>query len=92
MKQSVSLFEEFKGLRFEWPILEFSGCISIFSIKREQKGSEQHIITYINHFHLHILTMDKKLNMLPTYVIKQAEKFKLSQEFSHIYPKHKNDL
>ena len=62
MKQSVSLFEEFKGLRFEWPILEFSGCISIFSIKREQKGSEQHIITYINHFHLHILTMDKKLN------------------------------
>ena len=23
---------------------------------------KQHIITYINHFHLHILTMDKKLN------------------------------
>ena len=29
--------------------------------------------------------------MLPTYVIRQAKKFKHSQGFFHIYPKHKND-
>ena len=29
---------------------EFSGDISIFSIEREQKGSEQRIFTNINNF------------------------------------------
>ena len=39
------------------------------------------------------VTIDRELNLtnvLPTYVIRQAKKFKLSQEFSHKYPKHKN--
>ena len=31
-------------------MLEFLGDVSIFSIEWEQKGSEQHILTYINHF------------------------------------------
>ena len=50
VKQSVSLFKGFKGLRFWSLMLEFSGDISIFSVEWQQKGSEQHILTCINHF------------------------------------------
>ena len=50
MKESVSMFEGFKGLRF-WSLkLEFSEDISIFSTEWEQKGLEQRILTHINHF------------------------------------------
>ena len=49
VKQSVSLLKGFSGLRF-WPMLEFLGDISIFSIEWEQRGSEPHILTYIKHF------------------------------------------
>ena len=41
------------------------------------------------------VTSERKLNltnMLPTYVVKQEEKLKYLQEFSHIYPKHKNNF
>ena len=41
------------------------------------------------------VTIDRKSNFnkrVTNYVIKQVEKLKHSQEFSHIYPKHKNDF
>ena len=51
VKQSASLLAEgFKGLRFWLSMLDFSGDVSIFSIEWEQKVSEQHILTCINHF------------------------------------------
>ena len=32
------------------------------------------------------------IDTFSTYVMRQAEKFKHSQEFPHMYPKHKNDF
>ena len=75
---------------------EFSGDISIFSTELEQKGSEQHILTYINHFHLHILTIDRKLNFnehVTNLCDKAIRKIQpLARIFSYMVHSHKQLL